>query len=120
MPSSPIENKESRQYSIRLPWRVSDAVQQYASRHGMASNRAIIQLLERGLHAESNADCNAHSTTPDTKGQVDPDVIARIERLEARILAASQPIATPLKFDESKHYLGPLCERGHEWENTGQ
>ena len=25
-----------------------------------------------------------------------------------------------MKFDPSKHYLGTLCKRGHEWENSGK
>jgi hypothetical protein len=123
MPSSPIENRESRQYSIRLPWRVSDAVQDYASRHGMASNRAIIELLERGLHAESNTSCNTHSTTQDTTAQANPDLIARIEAVEARLNLANKPqqdMRRTARWDDTKHYLGPLCERGHNWQDTGQ
>jgi hypothetical protein len=119
MPSSPIENKESRQYSIRLPWRVSDAVQDYASRHGMASNRAIIELLERGLSAA----CNSQNTTPATTPQVDLDLIARIEAVEARLNLANKPqqdMRRTARWDDTKHYLGPLCERGHNWQDTGQ
>jgi hypothetical protein len=123
MPSSPIENRLSRQYSIRLPWQLSDAVQSFASQHRIAANRAIIELLARGLNAPR----------PTNALQKEPHALERlavledfvqtlqdtIETLRAQGATKASPSTQQELPGDPTSYLGALCHRGHDWDGTG-
>lgn len=97
--------------------------------HGLPRNRAVILLLEKALGGIEEGGMHKRDSPEkiwDTPPQPDePGLLERLTALEMALAALQhdrqpptpQPAGT---LDESRHYLGPLCEKGHEWENTGQ
>ena len=120
------ENSRSRQYAFRLPHDLDKQLDAYMAKRGLSRNRAVIELLEQALMASGHGGIHNRDTPPVSE----PGVIERLAALETALAnlqtpaAPSQP-APAVKtaagtFDPDRHYLGPLCERGHEWDGSGQ
>lgn len=121
------ENSRSKQYAFRLPWELDARLETYMAKHGLSRNRAVIELLEKALGEGGIQEGDAHSDKWDAPiVSEEPGVYERLSALEAALadLRSRQPAAPQPQpagvLDESKHYLGPLCERGHDWQGTGQ
>jgi hypothetical protein len=121
------ENSRSRQYAFRLPHDLDNRLETYMQQRGLSRNRAVIALLEIALEQSGYGGIQERDTPPVSE---DPSVMERLAALEAA-LASLQTPAAPVQpepavktaagtFDPDRHYLGPLCERGHEWQDTGQ
>jgi uncharacterized membrane protein YccC len=136
MPTGP-QNAKSRQVAIRLPHDLDARIEQFANTELLTQSQALIALLERGLAGVH--DSGIHRDAPewdaprDTPWGTPTDLVARLAALEAAVAelqrgTAAQPVAERQAPAKSKvgelhpahHYLGPLCQRGHEWQGTGQ
>jgi hypothetical protein len=130
MPTDRV-NDRSIQHSFRLPLDLNERLEAYARHHGMARNAAVVELLEQSLRAESHL-----RDTPTSQGVIQRNVprdaplhhIAFEQRLAAveATLEALQAQRAPSGgvaregLNEATQFLGPLCERGHDWQGTGQ
>jgi hypothetical protein len=117
------ENSRSKQYAFRLPWDLDARLETYMGKHGLSRNRAVIELLEKALGEggiqERDAPAEKWDAPPIPQ---EPGVMERLAALEAA-LANLQPRPAAVKpgtLDPDRHYLGPLCDRGHDWQGTGQ
>lgn len=124
------QNSRSKQYAFRLPWELDAQLETYMATQGLSSrNRAVIDLLEKALAGEDGEGGIQERNAPSEKWDAPPvpgesDVLERLAALEAALAALQirqAPALQPeITLDESKHYLGPLCDRGHDWQGTGQ
>jgi hypothetical protein len=125
-------NQQSILFSVRLPLALSAQVDAYASAHDLPRNQAFADLVKRGLNSDtlsntpSDTPENTLSSTPGNTPQIvaalEERLTRRIEVLEARIDLMSKPqdMKRTAHIDETKHFLGALCERNHVWQNSGQ
>jgi hypothetical protein len=125
------QNTKSRQVAIRLPHDLDKRIQQYAADHGLTQSQVLIALLENGLsgvhdngmHRDA-PECDA----PECDAPRDTPWDAPIAALVARVEALEATVANPEtkrkpkagELDPAHHYLGPLCQRGHDWQDLGQ
>jgi hypothetical protein len=125
------ENSRSKQYAFRLPHDLDAQLETYMAKQGLSRNRAVIDLLAKALAGESREGGIQGRDSPSEKWDSpsipdEPGVMERLAALEATLAALQpRPPAAPqpqsaASFDETKHYLGPLCDRGHDWQGTGQ
>jgi len=123
MPTDRV-NGHSRQISIRLTHDLDVRVQAYADDHQLAHGAAIMALVRKGLGDTESDTC--HAPAPHWYEQV-AQLTERVEVLET--LARKQvngkvhdkvgDVVSP-NIDTAKHYLGPLCRNGHDFEGSRQ
>lgn len=122
-------NQQSILFSVRMPLALAQEVDAYASAHDLPRNQAFTELVRRGLNSNTPLDTlgdtpeNTLGNTPgDTPSRM-TELMARLDAVEARLDLMNKPqqdMRRTARLDESKHYLGQLCERGHDWESTRQ
>jgi hypothetical protein len=125
MPTGP-QNAKSRQVAIRLPHDLDKRIAHYMADTGLTQSQALITLLERGLVGVH--DSGIHRDAPECDAPRDTPWDASITALVARVEALEAAVAKPEtrrkskagEFNPARHYLGELCERGHDWEGSGQ
>jgi hypothetical protein len=111
------QNTKSRQVAIRLPHNLDERIQQYAADHNLTQSQALVDLLEKGLSGVH--DNGMHWVAPAEIAAL----VARVEALEATVArpkTRSQHKPKAGELDPARHYLGPLCQRGHDWQGSGQ
>jgi hypothetical protein len=105
---------------------------------GLTQSQALIALLytglagvhDTGMHRDA-PECDAPWNAPrdvhrDTPWDAPTEIAALVARVEALEAAVAKPEtrrrrkSKPREFNPERHYLGALCERGHNWEGTGQ
>lgn len=118
-------NKQSQLYSMRVPLSLADRINAYAAAHDLSRNQAFIELLTRGLDSDMLRDTleNTPSNTLGDTPRMMAELMERLVALETRLALGGKPqqdMRRVARLDESKHYLGPLCERNHDWQGTRQ
>jgi hypothetical protein len=122
------ENSRSKQYAFRLPHDLDAQLEIYMTKQGLSRNRAVIELLAKALTGESGEGGIQERDAPAEKWDAplvseEPGVYERLSALETAVATLQirpAPVQPGAVLDESKHYLGPLCDRGHDWQGTGQ
>jgi hypothetical protein len=122
MPTGP-HNAKSRQVAFRLPRDLDARIAHYMTDTGLTQSQALIALLERGLAGVQ--DNGIHQDAPELVARLEAieSTVAELQRGPASIPVAEKQGPTKPKAGElhpAHHYLGPMCQRGHEWQDSGQ
>jgi len=129
----------SKLISLRLPDLLDQRVEKYALRHGLSRSGAIVALVENGL-SNTSSDTDRDTATSNIESRlamledvmhrdttvIQGELLSRLEALKVGIMALNgrdtviQDARRTVNLDPDKHYLGSLCDRGHDWQNSGQ
>lgn len=80
-----------------------------------AQLQAVVQILEH----RAGEECSERNTSSTSPASMDTMPAVQATVLQAAQNPALARVEIPT-FDPTKHHLGKLCKRGHEWGNTGQ